>query len=162
VPIVTATIERNEVPSAIVQAVNTRFDKNNPLTWSKFPYQLKDYGWVYDFGSSDDPIQYEVTMKTSNGHDLWASYDANGNLVETREMSMDIPVPRYIQEAIYDSPYKDWRIIGDKEIVRFYQGGKNLSAKQDFRLTVENGKAKKKLGFKYEADKGKYQAYVVR
>jgi hypothetical protein len=61
VPVVNSTITKELVPAAILKAVNTQFDKNNPLTWSRFPFALKEYGWVYDVGASDIPLnRYEV------------------------------------------------------------------------------------------------------
>ena len=150
-PIVKATILKEQVPEAVRKAVSTQFDKNNPLTWSKFPYALKEYGWVYDVGAADLKLdRYEVTMKTSEGNDLWAVYAANGDLIETREMSVNVPVPAYIREELANSKYKDWNIVGNKEIIRYYHDHNNSSVEQHLRLTVEKDNVKRSISFNFQ------------
>ena len=101
-PAVTVKISKDQVPAAVVNAVNVQFDKNNPLTWSKFPYALKEYGWVYDVGAENLKLdRYEVTMKTDKGNDLWAVYTNKGELVETREMSTNIAIPPAVMDRIF-------------------------------------------------------------
>jgi len=164
VPFVTATIPGSELPDAVSKAVNTRFDKDNPFTWSKFPYELKEYGWVYEVGSSDNNALagFEVTMKTSNGNTHRGLYNVDGKLIESREVSKNIPIPRYIMEALASSEYSDWKIVGDREIVQFYNSGEKPSADQYFKLTLQKEKTKRKIAFKYEANTGKYQAIVMK
>jgi hypothetical protein len=150
-PAVQASILKDQVPAAVRNAVSKQFDKNNPLTWSKFPYALKEYGWVYDVGASDLKLdRYEVTMKTSKGDDLWAVYSANGDLIETREMSVNVPVPGYVLDKLAKSKYKDWKIVGNKEIIRYYHDHNNSSVEQHIRLTVEKDNVKRSLSFNYQ------------
>jgi hypothetical protein len=152
VPIASATITKEQVPAAVLKAVNTEFDKNKPETWSKFPFALKEYGWVYDAGASSLKLdRYEVTMKTSTGNELWAVYDPQGNLVETREMSTNIPMPRSVQEALANSQYKDWKVVGNKEIIRYYHDHSKSSAEQHFRVTVEKDNVKRGISFNDQA-----------
>ena len=132
-------------------------------TWSKFPHSLKDYGWVYEFGNSETPLShYEVKMRTNKGGYLRGVYNTDGDLVQTSEISKDIPVPQYIMEALFESPYKDWKVVGNKEVVSFYNGEDNSIATQNFRLKVEKGKETKQLAFNYEASTGKHQARLIR
>ena len=153
VPIVNATITKEQVPAAVLKAVNQQFDKNDPITWSRFPYALKEYGWVYDVGSSNIPLnRYEVTMKTGAGNDFWAVYSANGELVETRELRKNAPVPRYVQVELANSKYKDWTILADKEIIKYYHDHDFSSVEQHFRLTVEKDNVKRSLSFNYSGD----------
>jgi hypothetical protein len=42
VPLVNVTITKDQVPAAVVKAVNTQFDKTDPLTWSSFHMRLKN------------------------------------------------------------------------------------------------------------------------
>jgi hypothetical protein len=150
-PVVQATILKEQVPAAVRNAVSTQFDKNNPLTWSKFPYALKEYGWVYDVGASDIKLdRYEVTMKTSKGDDLWAVYSAKGELIETREMSVNVPVPSYVLDELAKSKYKDWKIVGNKEIIKYYHDHNNSSVEQHIRLTVQKDNEKRSLSFNYQ------------
>lgn len=150
VPIVSATISKDNVPDAVLQAVSKQFDQNNPVTWSKFPYALKEYGWVYDVGSSDIPLErFEVTMKTTEGRDLWAVYSAKGELIESREVARDIAIPQSVQQALSKSQYKDWTVVGNKEIIRYYHDHDIKTAEQHFRVTVEKDNVKRSISFNF-------------
>jgi hypothetical protein len=151
VPIVNATITKEQVPAAVLKSFSTQFDQNNPLTWSKFPYALKEYGWVYDVGASDLKLnRYEVTMKTKTGDDLWAVYTASGDLVETREALKDAALPATVQAALAKSQYNGWTVVGDKEIIRYYHDHDNSSVEQHYRVTVEKDKVRKSISFNYQ------------
>lgn len=154
VPIVNATITKDQVPPAVQKAVNTEFDKSNPLTWSKFPFALKEYGWVYDVGASDLKLnRYEVTMKTKEGGDLWAVYSPDGNLVETREVSKNTTLPPAILTKLANSQYKDWTVIGDKEIIKYYRDNDKTNVEQHFRITVQKDNVKRSISFNDQASK---------
>ena len=150
-PLINSTITKDQVPAAILKAAQTKFDLNNSATWSKFPYALKEYGWVYDVGASDVKLdRYEVTMKTKEGHELWAVYNAQGELVESREASNAIPMPANVLDALAKSQYKDWKVVGDKEIIKFYHDNDNSGVEQHFRVTVEKDNAKRSISFNYQ------------
>jgi hypothetical protein len=151
VPLVNTTITQEQVPAAVLKAVNTQFDKNNVLTWSKFPFALKEYGWVYDAGASDIPLnRYEVTMRTNSGDELWAIYSPKGELVQTREVFKNAIVPQSVMQSLANSQYKDWKIVGDKEVIRFYHDHDNSTVEQHYRLTVEKDKVKRTISFNYQ------------
>jgi hypothetical protein len=154
VPVVNTTITKEQIPAAVLKAVSTQFDKSNPVTWSKFPFALKEYGWVYDVGASDLKLNhYEVTMKTPTGSDLWAVYDGSGNLIETREVSKNVPLPRNVQEQLANSQYKDWKVVGDKEVIRYFHDHDMATAEQHLRVTVEKDKVRKSLSFNFQGGK---------
>jgi hypothetical protein len=44
VPLVNATITKEQVPAEVLKAATRQFDLDNPASWSKFPYALKEYG----------------------------------------------------------------------------------------------------------------------
>jgi len=152
-PAISNTIPKSQVPEAIVNAVNTEFNQNDPKTWSKFPYALKEYGWVYDVAAENLQLdRYEVTMKTPKGDDLWAVYTNKGELVETREISKNTVIPASIMQKFINSQYKDWKIVGNKEIIRFYHDhllDKN-NVEQHFRITVEKDGVKRSLSFNWQ------------
>jgi hypothetical protein len=152
-PVVTATLTKDLVPAVIINAVATQFDKSNPLTWSKFPYALQEYGWVYDIGAENVNLdRYEVTMKTDKGNDLWAVYTNKGELVETREMSTNIAIPADIMEKFQNSQYKDWKIVGNREIIKFYHDHSLDKSKieQHFRINVEKDGVKRAISFNWK------------
>lgn len=152
-PAVVGSIPKDQVPAAVLNAVSTQFDKSNPITWSKFPYALKEYGWVYDVGAENIALdRYEVTMKTDKKSDLWAVYTKNGELVETREMSTNIAIPPSVMQEFMKSKYKDWKIVGNKEIIRFYHDHEKNSnnVEQHFRITVEKDGVKRSISFNWQ------------
>ena len=147
-PIVNAVISKDQVPAAVVKAAQVLFDPNNSATWSRFPYALKEYGWVYDVGASGLKLdRFEVAMKTKKGDNLWAVYTSDGELIESRETANNVALPSNIQEAFSKSQYKDWKIVGDKEIIRFYHDHNNKNVEQHFRLTVEKDNVKRSISF---------------
>jgi hypothetical protein len=150
--VVSTTIAKDMVPAAVLKAANTRFDKSNPQTWSKFPYQLKEYGWVYDVNSTSKPVDnFQVMMKTKSGDDFWAVYDAQGNLIQTKEITKNVPVPAYVSEKLAKSAYKDWTVLGDKEIIRYYRSQNAANVEEHLRLTLEKDKVKRSLSFNYKS-----------
>jgi len=152
--VVNETITKDQVPAAVLKAVNIRFDKNNPLTWSRFPYELKEYGWVYDINTKKQPVNhYQVTMKTATGDNFWAIYDAAGNLIQTREVSKNISLPAYVTDALGKSQYKDWKVLTDKEIIKYYHSQDGTDVEQHLRLTLEKNNVKKAVSFNYRASK---------
>lgn len=162
VPVVTARIPVGSVPAAVTKDINIHFDKDNPMTWSRLPYEFKDFGWVYEVGRPERKLtHYEITMKTSDGL-LWGKYDADGDLVKTREISKNIAIPNYILAEIYKGSYKDWKIVGNKEVVNFYKSKDHPYAEQNFRINIEKDNVIKKLAFSYEANSGKIQARLIR
>ena len=151
IPLVNMKITKEQVPVAVVKSAQTQFDMSNSGTWSKFPYALKEYGWVYDVGASDIKLDhYEVIMKSKAGNDLWAVYTSKGELVESRETANNVAMPSNIQVALSKSQYKDWKVVGDKEIIRFYHDHDNSNVEQHFRLTVEKDGVKKGISFNFQ------------
>jgi hypothetical protein len=163
VGIVTASIPGSELPAVITNGVNTRFDKDNPLTWTKFPHKMKEFGWVYEIGESEKvPAKFEVNMKITSGGYLTGVYDEKGDLVETREKSRNIPVPNYIMKAFIEGPYKDWKIVGNKEVINYFQTRERPGAEQHFKLNIEKNNERKKLAYDYSVSTGKLEARLIR
>ncbi|MEI6851791.1 MAG: hypothetical protein WCL06_03070 [Bacteroidota bacterium] len=150
VPTPGPNLSKDQVPASVVKAASIDFDLAKPETWTKFPFALKEYGWVYDKAASDvKPDRYEVTMKASNGDDLYAVYSADGVLIATREVNNNAAVPASVMAALSKSQYKDWKIVGNKETIRYYHDKK--SVEQHFRVTVEKDNVKRSISFNYQA-----------
>ncbi len=150
-PAVTVKITKDQVPAAVVNAVSVQFAKDSPISWSKFPYALKEYGWVYDIGAENLKLDhYEVTMKTDKGTELWAAYTNKGELIETREMSTNTAIPASVMDEFSKCKYKDWKIVGNKEIIRFYHDHNNNTVEQHFRITVEKDGVKRSISFNWQ------------
>jgi len=151
VPLVNVTITKEQVPAAVLKAATTQFDMSNPVTWSKFPYALKEYGWVYDVWASDIKLyRYEVQLKNKEGHDLWAVYSASGDMIESRETANNVAMPLNVQQALANSQYKDWKVVGDKEIIKYYYYHNISNVEEHIRLTVEKDNVKKSISFNFQ------------
>lgn len=152
-PIITAMLTKDQVPAPVLEAVRTQFNKANPLTWSKFPYALKEYGWVYDVGAEDVVLdRYEVIMKTDNNTELWAVYTNKGELVETREILKDVAIPKDVMDKFLNSQYKDWKIVGNREVIKFYHDHTldKSRIEQHFRINVEKDGVKRAISFNWK------------
>lgn len=142
-------LNEEQIPPAILKVVKSDFRLWSPSTWTKFPYALREYGWVYDKAAANvKPDRYQVAMKTNDGKQLFAVYSADGTLIATREESTNISVPEHVMESLYHSMYKDWSIIGNKEIIRYFHD-KN-SVEQHIRLTVQKGNVVRTISFNYQ------------
>jgi hypothetical protein len=151
VPVPGPNLSKDQVPASVIKAASIDFNLSKPETWTKFPYALKEYGWVYDKDAADvKPDRYEVSMKATNGDDLYAVYSSDGVLITTREVNNNAPVPASVLEALSKSQYKDWKIVGNKETIKYYHDKKNVE--QHFRVTVEKDNVKRTVSFNYQAN----------
>lgn len=150
IPATGVVISSSQVPVSVIQAMKVDFKLEDPKTWTKFPYALKEYGWVYDVDASGvQPDRYEVSMKTDNGSELFAVYSSDGKLIATREVFVNKALPASVKEKIANSIYKDWTVVGNKEIIKYYYD-KN-SVDQHFRVTLAKDNVKRTISFNYEA-----------
>lgn len=148
IPETSLKLKNEQIPLSVQTAMKADFKMDNPATWTKFPYALQEYGWVYDKGAADvKPDFYQVSMKTNEGR-LSAVYSAKGDLVATREESTNMAIPPYVLESLSKSKYKDWTIIGNKEVIRYYHD-KN-SVEQHIRLTLTKDDVVRSISFNYQ------------
>jgi hypothetical protein len=72
--------------------------------------------------------------------------------VETREISKNTTVPKSIMDQFLKSQYKDWNIVGNKEVIRFYHDHSmnKSNVEQHFRLTVEKNGVKRGISFNWQ------------
>jgi hypothetical protein len=91
-------------------------------------------------------------MKNKEGHALWAVYAANGDLVESRETANNVAMPANVQQALAKSQYKDWKVVGDKEIIKYYHDHNESSVEEHFRITVEKDNVKKSISFNFQGN----------
>ena len=152
-PAVTAKILKDQVPAAVLKAASTQLDQTNPATWTKFPYALKEYGWVYDVGAANVKLDhYEVEMKNKAGNEYYAVYTSKGELVETREVSLNAKIPQSVMDKFLKSQYKDWKIVGSKETIKFYHDHNNSTVEQHFRINIEKDNAKRSISFNWQGE----------
>lgn len=149
VPVESLMLKKDQIPPAIVNAVNADFKTGKPLTWGKFPYTLADYGWVVSKeAAAEKPDQYEVFIKAADGSDVYAVYKPDGTIIQSRSIYKNAPIPEEVRTKLANSQYKDWAVAGDKELIRYYNYKKDIIA--HFRLTVEKNNVKRTISFNYK------------
>ncbi len=140
-------LKKNQVPLSVQKARNIDFKVDEPITWTKFPYTLKDYGWVYD-ESGVKADYYHVSMKAGKDKKIYAVYSAKGDLIATKEETTNAKLPPYVFESLSNSKYKDWTVVGNKEVIQFFNKKKRV--KQFIRLTITKDNVIKHINFNYE------------
>jgi hypothetical protein len=151
VPATGTALTNDQVPASVLKAMKVDFALDDPQTWTKFPYALKEYGFVYDKAATDvKPDRYEVKMKTKDGAELFAVYSKDGTLIATREVFLNSTMPADVKAKLANSIYSDWAVIGTKEIIKYYYD-KN-SVDQHYRVTVAKDNVTRTLSFNFKAD----------
>jgi hypothetical protein len=146
----------NNIPKAVLKSFNTDFTRPGKQTWYRFPFPLKEYGWVYDKDAVGvNPNQYEVTMEMADGT-LWSAvYSAAGTLLATRDIYNNGVIPASVREALANSKYKNWTIVGNTEVIKYYYDSKNFD--KHFRLTVEKDNVRRSISFNFKSEKISYK-----
>ncbi len=148
IPVESLTLKKEQIPQAIVKAVTVDFATGQPVTWGKFPFNLENYGWVVNKDmAGEKPDHYEVLIKAKDGSDVYAVYKADGTILESRSVYKNIPVPAEVSAKLAKSQYKDWSVVGDKEMIKYYKDKKNVE--EHFRLTLQKGNVKRSVSFNY-------------
>jgi hypothetical protein len=65
-------------------------------------------------------------------------------------MSTTNPIPQSVKESLANSQYKDWTVVGNKEVIRYYHDNDISSVEQHYRITVEKDKVKRSISFNYQ------------
>jgi hypothetical protein len=55
-------------------------------------------------------------------------------------------------EKFQNSQYKDWKIVGSKEVIKYYHDHNNSSVEQHFRITVEKDNVKRGISFNWQGE----------
>jgi hypothetical protein len=146
----------DKIPTAVLKNFHAEFTRHGKQTWYSFPYPLKEYGWVYDKDATGvRPDQYEVKMELGNGT-LWSAvYSAAGTLLATRDEYINGEIPAFVKEALANSKYKNWTIVGNTEVINYYYDRKNFD--KHFRLTVEKDNVRRSISFNFKTERISYE-----
>jgi hypothetical protein len=148
IPVEALTLKKEQIPPSIIKAVSTDFSSGQALTWGKFPYNLENYGWVVNKdAATEKPDHYEVYIKAKDGSDVYAVYAPDGTIIQSRSLYKNISLPAVVKDRLSKSQYKDWTVIGDREIIRYFNEKKNEEA--HFRVTVEKNNVRRSISFNY-------------
>jgi hypothetical protein len=149
IPVETLTLKKEQVPAAIVKAVNNEFATAQAFTWGKFPYVLEKYGWVVAKDAANQkPDRYEVYIKAHDGSDIYAIYSPDGTIIQSRVIRKNAALPSSVLQALAKSQYKDWNVVGDKELIKYFNAKNDVE--EHFRITVEKNNVKKTISFNYK------------
>jgi hypothetical protein len=135
------TLKRGNIPQAVLKTADEFFKGATQIKWGVFPNELKSYGWVKNKNYNEPIDHYEITMNSSNGSTVDAVFESTGELIRYRTVTKNVPPPSVIMKAIINSPYKDWTIIKDTEIIKDYQN----KIAEHYAVKLEKGNQKKTL-----------------
>jgi hypothetical protein len=149
IPQESLTLKKEQIPPAIVKAVQQDFATGQAFTWGKFPYVLEKHGWIVAADAvNQKPDRYEVKIKTHDGGDIYAVYSPDGTIIQSRVIRKDAALPSNVTQALAKSQYKDWKVVGDKELIKYYNTKKDVE--EHYRITVEKNNVKKTISFNYK------------
>jgi hypothetical protein len=149
IPVETLTLKKDQVPAPIVKAVNDNFAAAQEFKWGKFPYVLEKYGWVVAKDAANQkPDRYEVNIKTKDGSDVYAVYSPDGTIIQSRTIRKNAALPSSVTQSLAKSQYKDWTVVGDKELLKYWNS--RTDVEEHFRITVEKNNLKKTISFNYK------------
>jgi hypothetical protein len=149
IPVENLTLKKEQIPNAIVKAVNDEFKTGQAFKWGKFPYVLEKYGWVVANDAKDQkPDRYEAYIRTSDGSEIYAIYLPDGTIVQSKVIRKNATLPATVLQALEKSQYKGWNIVGDKEFIKYYNSKNNVE--EHYRITVEKNNVKKTISFNYK------------
>jgi hypothetical protein len=144
----TLTLKKGNLPPAVLKAAEELFKGNTQVQWGVFPYELKDYGWVVNKDYNEPIDHYEISMKAKDGSDVYAVFEANGELIRYRMVHKSEALPAKVLNAIAKTEYKDWKLVGGTEIVKSNQ----KKIVDHYIVKMENGNKKKNLYYTFNGD----------
>lgn len=148
-PVESLILKKDQIPANIVNAVNTDFANGEAFRWGKFPFVLEKYGFVIAKGKENQkPDYYEVNIKTKDGSDIYAVYSSDGTIIQSRTIRKNAVLPLGVTQALAKSQYKDWTIVGDKELIKYYNSKKEVE--EHYRVTLEKNNVKKTVSLNFK------------
>ena len=149
IPVESFILKKDQVPASITKAIISDFVTGEAFRWAKFPFVLEKYGWVIaKDASGQKPDQYEVNIKANDGSDIYAIYSPDGTIIQSRTIRKNASLPKSVTQSLAKSQYKDWTVVGDKELIKYWNT--KLDIEEHYRITVEKDNVKKTISFNYE------------
>lgn len=118
--------DRDQVPESIVSAIEADYMScREDATW----YVDKDY--------SADRAEVYVAKATGRNMSCEATYDKDGNLIESKTIMTNVKLPEGILKAINEE-FPGWKITEDQEIIRNFDNSQKY-----YKVTISsNGETK--------------------
>ena len=144
VPEESLTLKKGNIPQAVIKSAEQLFQGNTQIKWGVFPYELKDLGWVVNKEYNEPINHYEILFKAKDGSDIYAVFESTGELIRSKIINRNAPVPKPILTTLQKSEYKDWKIVGDVMLIKNNQ----KKVIEHYTVKLEKGNMKKTLHFK--------------
>ncbi|MGO3184370.1 MAG: hypothetical protein ACTIJ9_16200 [Aequorivita sp.] len=139
--IYSATIEKEQVPEVILEAVETDFPDYIVEEYDAVPIDyVEDDVYVNKNVDLDDMNSYQMEI-SSKGRRLVANYDADGNLMSTIENLKDV-APSFAMRESIESEYPGWTISKDSYHMSKYGKGKT---KERYKFVLTKDGKKKRI-----------------
>ena len=148
VPAEAITLKKGNIPAAVLKTAEAILTESSQVQWSITPEQLKKYGLV-TFADNNKPIdQYEISFRVKDGIYANAFFKPTGELIRYREVNKNPGLPVVVMKAIGKTPYKGWKVMGEKEVIMDNQN----KVVEHYSVKLENGNHKKILHFTKQGD----------
>lgn len=134
-----ATIRKEEMPTAIVKAIETDFPEYSVTAYNATPSKYIE-GFAFlnrEINSTDGYDAYTITL-LGKEQELSATYDKNGKLLSGTEHILNVAPPAAVRSAIAKA-YPGWTLEKDAYNMARYESGKE---KERYRLVLTKGNEK--------------------
>jgi hypothetical protein len=149
IPTESLILKKDQIPESVVKAVNSDFKNEEAFRWGKFPFVLEKYGWVIAKGKENQkPDYYEVEIKVHDGSEIYAIYSPDGTIIQSKTIRKNAALPYSVTQALAKSQYRDWTVVGDKELIKYYNS--KADVEEHFRVTLEKNNVKKTVSFNFK------------
>lgn len=128
-------IKAESIPDVVVTAIEKDFPDYTVMEYDAVPIEYVDDEVYFnpDAKSLEDYDTYQISMKSNEG-ELTATYDREGNLLNTTEHLKDTLLPMSVRKAVAKA-YPGWEFVKDSYNMMDYKGGKD---RQRYRIVLEN------------------------
>jgi hypothetical protein len=142
-------IDKSEVPAGVLTVFNTGNPNVQIVEWSAYPSYFEPdaalasdstYTLVEYYYPEFYEVEYVKDSKTNK-----SVYSRGGKLLHTRRFIKEEELPKKVTDALKNSVYKDWKIVGSKEKIE-----RQDPKETEYKITVENGKEKHVLFYNEE------------
>ncbi len=141
-------LKKGNIPPKVLEAAELLYKGSTQIAWGVFPYELKNYGWVVDKEFNGPIDHYEIQFKGKDGSDIFAVFESTGELISSRIINKNAPVPPPVLKSIESSQYKDWKIVGD--VARVTKEQKKVV--EHYAVKLNKGNMNKTLYFTMKGD----------
>lgn len=127
-------LKPEEVPTVVVDAIAEDFPYFEIVEYDAIPveYVVDDVYINKNAKDIDDYDTFQVKLKGNNG-ELVATYDSNGNLLNSAEHLKDTSLPLKVREAVAEE-FPGWAFVKDSYQMNSYKDGKK---RERYRIVLE-------------------------